>query len=190
MRHSEQCQGKRQLLSSDGRRWRRKAPSIQPISNPPLPAALPAHPATLRRAQRHRSATGAAVWPRQGPAPPHRSGGRRPAPRCGGSSRTSPTLPLHTPAPTCHRDGIYSRPPSRRTGHSYHPRPHQGGAPQRHHRHPPQSFPHSLLLLEASQSFSTVILPPSKRRSFLKCKPPKQRTASRFYGCSSRWGSA
>ena len=34
---------------------------------------------------------------------------------------------------------------------------------------------------------SPVILPRSKRRSFLNSYPPKQRTASQFYGCSSRW---
>jgi hypothetical protein len=65
------------MLSSEGRRWSRTAPSISPSSSPPLPAVLPAalhacH-AALRRAQRHRSATGAAVRPWQGPPPPHRS---------------------------------------------------------------------------------------------------------------------
>ena len=45
-----------------------------------------------------RSATGAAVGPRQGPPPPHRSAGGRPPPRCGGSSHTSPTL---APRPPC-----------------------------------------------------------------------------------------
>ncbi len=105
-------------MSSAGRGWRRKAPSISPSSAPALPIVLHARHAALRRAQRRRSATGTAVWPRQGPPPPHRSAGGRPPPRCGGSSRTSPTLPPHTPAPACRRDGTHSRPPSRRTGRS------------------------------------------------------------------------
>ena len=58
----------------------------------------------------------------------------RPISRCGGSSRATPTLPPHPPAPACRRDGTDSRPPSRSAGRSYHPPPPQGGAPQRHHR--------------------------------------------------------
>ena len=87
-------------ISSAGRGWRRKAPSISPSSAPALPAVLHAHHAALRRAQCRRTATGAAVWPRQGPPPPYRSAGGRPTPRCGGSSRTSPTLAPRLPAPT------------------------------------------------------------------------------------------
>ena len=66
-------------MSSASRGRRRKAPSTQPSSAPPMPACPSAHPAALQRAQRRRSATGAAVWPRQGPAAPHRApaGARR-----------------------------------------------------------------------------------------------------------------
>ena len=100
------------------RRRRRKAPSMQPSSNPPLPAVLHPRHASLGRAQRRRSATGAAVWPRQGQAPSHRGAAGRPTPRCGGSSRTSPTLAPHLPAPVYHPVGTQSCPPSRRTGRS------------------------------------------------------------------------
>ena len=123
-------------ISSAGRGWRRKAPSISPSSAPALPAVLHAHHAALRRAQCRRTATGAAVWPRQGPPPPYRSAGGRPTPRCGGSSRTSPTLAPRLPAPTPRPVGTHRRPPSRRTGRSYRPLPLQRGAPQRHHRRP------------------------------------------------------
>ena len=108
----------KRMPSSEGRGRRRKAPSIQPSSNPTLPAVLHAHSAALRRAQRRRSAMGAAVWPRQGPPPPHRSAGGRPTTRCGGSSRAGPTLALCPPAPTCRPIGTHSHPPSRRTGRS------------------------------------------------------------------------
>ena len=124
------------MLSSAGRGRRRKAPSISPSSAPALPAVLHAHHAALRRAQCRRTATGAAVWPRQGPPPPYRSAGGRPTPRCGGSSRTSPTLAPRLPAPTPRPVGTHRRPPSRRTGRSYRPLPLQRGAPQRHHRRP------------------------------------------------------
>ena len=60
-------------MSSAGRGRRRKAPSISPSSAPALSIVLHACHAALRRAQRRRSAMGAAVWPRQGPPPPHRS---------------------------------------------------------------------------------------------------------------------
>ena len=74
---------------SEGRRRRRKAPSIQPSSNPPLPAVLHAHPAALRRAQRRRSATGAPRWWQGPPPPPHRS-------RC---QAADVALRRHLPAP-------------------------------------------------------------------------------------------
>ena len=60
----------------------------------------------------------------------------RPTPRCGGSSRTSPTLAPRLPAPTPRPVGTHRRPPSRRTGRSYRSLPLQRGAPQRHHRRP------------------------------------------------------
>ena len=82
------------MLSIAGRGRRQKAPSISPSSNPPLPAALPAHLAALRRAHHRRCATGAAVWPRQGPPPPHRSQ-RAPdiAPAAAAPDRPPPYLP-------------------------------------------------------------------------------------------------
>ena len=95
-----------------------KGTKLPSSSAPAPPAALPAHPAAIRRTQRRRSATGAAVGPRQGPPPPHRSAGGRPPPRCGGSSRASPTLAPRPPAPTPRPVGTYSYPPSRRTGRS------------------------------------------------------------------------
>jgi len=59
----------------------------------------------------------------------------RPIPRCGGSSQAPPTLtPPHPPALAPGRHNMHSRPPSRSAGRSYHSRPQQGGAPQRHHR--------------------------------------------------------
>ena len=67
---------------------------------PPLPAVLHAHPAALRRAQRRRSATGAPVWPWQGPPPPHRSRCRAPDIAL---RRQLPRDPYPSPAPPCAR---------------------------------------------------------------------------------------
>jgi hypothetical protein len=64
---------------SEGRRRRRKAPSISPNSAPALPATLSVHSATLRSAQRRRSATGATVCPTPGQEPHHH---RSAATRC------------------------------------------------------------------------------------------------------------
>ena len=111
-----------------------KGTKLPPSSAPPMPACLLAHPAALQRAQRRHSATGAAVWPRQGPPQPYRSASGRSTPCCGGSSRTSPTLAPRPPAPASRPDSMHSYPPSRRTGRSYLLRPLQRGAPQRHHR--------------------------------------------------------
>ena len=60
-----------------------------------------------------------------------------PSARCRAAAAAPPRpLPCpHThPAPASRRPDTHSRPPSLSAGRSYHPRPQQGGAPQRHHR--------------------------------------------------------
>ena len=78
------------------RRWRRKAPSIQRSSNPPLHAVLHAGHGPIGRAQRHHSATGATHRPRQGHR--HRTGAaagvRR---RAAAAAPTRPSLPYPAP---------------------------------------------------------------------------------------------
>ena len=105
-------------MSSAGRGRRRKAPRISPSSAPPLSAALHAHHAALGRAQRRRSATGATIWPRQGPPPPQGAAAGRATARCGGSSRANPTLAFHPPARMSRPDSTHSYLPSRWTGRS------------------------------------------------------------------------
>ena len=126
----------RLAAQAEGGAERHQASARAPPRRCPPSCTHTMRPSDARSAAAPPGATGAAVWPRQGPPPPYRSAGGRPTPRCGGSSRTSPTLAPRLPAPTPRPVGTHRRPPSRRTGRSYRPLPLQRGAPQRHHRRP------------------------------------------------------
>ena len=139
----------------------------QPRSASPLPAAPSVHPTALRRTRRRRRTPQAATWPQQAAPPPHAAAGARPRSRCSDSSCAPPRLalyPLPALAPRCTHT---NRPCKQASGVNNHRCPLQGVAPQRHHRHPQQSFRPSSVLRSNYMPLAVICTQELYRKSLL-----------------------